>query len=466
MHLGQKIDFSTFRWTLAALLRASLKLQHVAPRRLAPVSESALTEWMLSHLMVVTVPYADRATLGAIEEAVLEALDPPLNLMGMHVTPVRGRLKQLRAVLATSPLVDHVVDQVDSAPPYTPPPGMLGTLVVAPCGRQKIWDLNPNQGPTEARDAYTSQLFRRFRAYAEQQGDAWVILSAKYGFIKPEFLIRGTYNVTFNDSSTNPVTDDQLRSQVTRLGLDRFEKIVGLGGARYREVIRQVFGGTGAELSFPFAGLPIGKLLQALDVALKGSQPATEPAIRSGAASTRASWRDIMQQADSAKRTLRVSRAEGENEFRRLLERYPEDGMLYLRRGEGRMEVGDFSGAESDLLRAEELLPRAEWKQRAREARRKLPATEEGIAAAETGNSHSYVTLTRWLSGSNDGRVRLTFAELSTILGRTLPASATAYRTWWANSRSSQAHGWLDAGFQVTAVDLQAQIVTFSRSRA
>jgi hypothetical protein len=99
----------------------------------------------------------------------------------------------------------------------------MGTLVIAPCGRQKIWDLNPSHGPTEARDAYTSQLFRRFRAYAERRGDKWVILSAKYGFMEPDFLIPASYDVTFNNLNSNPVTVDQLRSHVERLGLGHFE---------------------------------------------------------------------------------------------------------------------------------------------------------------------------------------------------------------------------------------------------
>jgi hypothetical protein len=38
---------------------------------------------------------------------------------------------------------------------------------------------------------------------------------------------------------------------------------------------------------------------------------------------------------------------------------------VYLRRGEARLEVGDVRGADSDFLRAEELLPRPAWKQRA-----------------------------------------------------------------------------------------------------
>jgi hypothetical protein len=433
MHLGQKIDFSTFRWTLAALLRTALGLQHIAPRRLAPASESALTDWMIAHLQVVAVPYPDRATLGVVEEAVLEALDPPLNLMGMRLTPLRQRLKELRSLLATSPAPSGLVEEMALPRTSLTPLRRETKLVVAPCGRQKIWDQNPSQGPTPAKDAYTSPLFRRFSAYAENYGDAWIILSAKYGFIEPEFLIPKSYNVTFNDPSTNPVTVEQLRSQVQQLGLDQFGEIVGLGGASYRGIIETVFGPTGAALSFPFTRLPIGKPLQALDRVLSDSTHAAAPLDQGRATSSsrlkgehgRARWRDIVLQADHAKRTLSVDRTEGEKEFEQLLEQYPQDGMVYLRRGEARLEVGDVRGANSDLLRAEELLPRPKWKQRARDARQKLLTTGDGVRTVEVADFSGYGRLTVWLMDATTDRVRVTFADIVAILGRPLPASAS-----------------------------------------
>jgi hypothetical protein len=55
-------------------------------------------------------------------------------------------------------------------------------LVIIPCGQAKLWDDDPQRGPTPARDAYTGAPFKVNRAYAERHGDRWVILSAKYGF--------------------------------------------------------------------------------------------------------------------------------------------------------------------------------------------------------------------------------------------------------------------------------------------
>ena len=43
-------------------------------------------------------------------------------------------------------------------------------------------------------------FFTTNRAYAEKFGSRWVILSAKYGFIRPDFQIPGPYNVSLNET--------------------------------------------------------------------------------------------------------------------------------------------------------------------------------------------------------------------------------------------------------------------------
>ena len=79
------------------------------------------------------------------------------------------------------------------------------TLVVVPCGQSKIWDRHPGIGAVAAREAYTGAPFVVNRAYAERYADAWVILSAKYGFLSPNDLVDGPYNVTFKKRSTQPI---------------------------------------------------------------------------------------------------------------------------------------------------------------------------------------------------------------------------------------------------------------------
>jgi hypothetical protein len=99
MHLSTNLNFSTLRMTLAALLGEQLGLRGGRQGHLEGSGEAHLTEWMHGHLRVVAVPYPDRRTLGAVEDAVLGELDPPLNLGGMRRTPPRARIRALRSAL-------------------------------------------------------------------------------------------------------------------------------------------------------------------------------------------------------------------------------------------------------------------------------------------------------------------------------------------------------------------------------
>jgi hypothetical protein len=53
-------------------------------------------------------------------------------------------------------------------------------VVVIGCGKSK------RSEPALARDLYTGSLFLMCRRYAEARGKAWGILSARYGFVRPE----------------------------------------------------------------------------------------------------------------------------------------------------------------------------------------------------------------------------------------------------------------------------------------
>jgi hypothetical protein len=88
MHLGGTAEFSTFRRTLAAILRRVLDLEGEDDPR--------LSVWINARLRVVAVAVSDADRLGATEAAVLGILDPPLNLRGRPPTPIRTRLADLR----------------------------------------------------------------------------------------------------------------------------------------------------------------------------------------------------------------------------------------------------------------------------------------------------------------------------------------------------------------------------------
>lgn len=145
----------------------------------------------------------------------------------------------------------------------------MKTLVVIPCGKSKAWGRQPKKLrlPVPARFAYHGAPFLVNRRYAEtlaaQPGNAWVILSAKYGFLWPEEKIDRPYEVTFNNPETGPISCGELRQQAWDKGLIRFPRVVGLGGPEYRAALEAAFAGTECVLEFPFAGLSIGKAMKA-----------------------------------------------------------------------------------------------------------------------------------------------------------------------------------------------------------
>jgi len=147
----------------------------------------------------------------------------------------------------------------------------MRTLVVVPCGKAKIWKNNPYAGPTKARDAYTGSPFKVNREYAERFADKWVILSAKHGFIEPDFVIPEDYNVTFGDQSPYPISIESLREQARRM--EGFEYVVALGSNEYAERVKSTFQGTGMEALTPTAGLQIGKAMGKVKDAIRQRRP-------------------------------------------------------------------------------------------------------------------------------------------------------------------------------------------------
>lgn len=74
-----------------------------------------------------------------------------------------------------------------------------------------------------------------------------------------------------------------------------------------------------------------------------------------------------------------------------------------------------------------------------------------------------YSPLTKHLQHRVPGQwATLSFGELKNILGFALPNSAWNHQAWWGNHEgNSQARGWMDAGFEVEAVNLNAGTVRF-----
>lgn len=80
-----------------------------------------------------------------------------------------------------------------------------------------------------------------------------------------------------------------------------------------------------------------------------------------------------------------------------------------------------------------------------------------------------YYRLFEHLQRCRQEAVTLTFTEIETLIGYSLPASARARKTWWSNrdsTRALQVGSWVRAGYQVGSVDLDQQTVTFQTFQA
>lgn len=95
-HLGSDIYGSTLRLTLASAIRRRLALEPTGGGHMGRDGEARLTDWMRQHLAVAVIGYPDREGLDAFESAVLDRLDPPLNIAKRPPSAVRRRLTTLR----------------------------------------------------------------------------------------------------------------------------------------------------------------------------------------------------------------------------------------------------------------------------------------------------------------------------------------------------------------------------------
>lgn len=98
-HLGGHVRSSTLRRTLSGLLLNELSLNVVGPKKLDKESELRLTHWMRTYLDVTVHVFPHRYALKHLEDQVLAEIDPPLNIQGMSLTPIRRKLKKLRSVV-------------------------------------------------------------------------------------------------------------------------------------------------------------------------------------------------------------------------------------------------------------------------------------------------------------------------------------------------------------------------------
>lgn len=113
-----------------------------------------------------------------------------------------------------------------------------------------------------AKDMYISQLFMGMRQYAEQNADAWFILSAEHGVLLPDQIIV-PYERTLR---TMPKLDrmvwaERVNNQLQEL-LPSTAEVVFLAGVRYREGVVPFLRSHGFNIEIPMEGKKFGLQLR------------------------------------------------------------------------------------------------------------------------------------------------------------------------------------------------------------
>ncbi|MBA3924914.1 DUF6884 domain-containing protein [Listeria rustica] len=147
-------------------------------------------------------------------------------------------------------------------------------MIIIPSGKPKIWDKQEDAGPVAASQAYTGNFHRLCRAYAEKFDGDYLILSPKYGFLTPDSLVVGTYDVRFTARgvTAETISLEELSRQWQEFAIEQ-EMIVMLGGKKFAPLLAAVTDGKQRFL-FPLHGTRgIGDMQKRLRTAIDTGEP-------------------------------------------------------------------------------------------------------------------------------------------------------------------------------------------------
>jgi len=79
-----------------------------------------------------------------------------------------------------------------------------------------------------------------------------------------------------------------------------------------------------------------------------------------------------------------------------------------------------------------------------------------------------YDPLEDYLKQRDDEQVPMGFSEIEHVLGFELPPSSRRQRAWWSNNPTNNVmtRAWLDAGYETTNVDMEAEKLVFKRNKS
>lgn len=157
-------------------------------------------------------------------------------------------------------------DDFEAVAPAIAPAAVLRPVALVACSAGKLG----RRAPASA--LYTSDLFAKSRAYAEQLGGPWFILSAQYGALRPSTLV-SPYNLKLDELApvdraawARRVFDELVREGIAG------RRVVMLAGELYRRDLAPLLASIGCTIETPLAGLGIGYQKQWLARAVEGNQ--------------------------------------------------------------------------------------------------------------------------------------------------------------------------------------------------
>jgi len=112
-------------------------------------------------------------------------------------------------------------------------------LLIIPCSKMKVWNKNPEIKHVKAKNVYISPYFKLCKALAESIDARWLIFSAKYGLISPEFIIPNNYDISFNRNYDNEIISKIIK-QAEEHEIYNFNKIYSFCGENYNKILHIV----------------------------------------------------------------------------------------------------------------------------------------------------------------------------------------------------------------------------------
>jgi len=222
---------------------------------------------------------------------------------------------------------------------------LVSAILCTYCSNEK--DQDPELIPSIRR--YKSTRISNVYALSKKMGFGFRILSGEYGLISPDKKIPWYDHLLMReevDTLSKKIADQLIASQISAV-------IYYTKDPKLNSAIQPY-------LSAIEAGCCLTSTVLEIKLINGGNQMS--------------SWLEIMKRAEAAKSLMISSRAVGEREFIRLIEQFPADGMVYLKRGEALEVIGEYSNALIDFEKAEILFPMDKWKAFARTAVERVKA--------------------------------------------------------------------------------------------